>query len=106
MSAIRLRAALRRSRRKLVVALAVIGLAGAVAAHHDAPIDMHAVPAGAMCFAIVVGAALAVGAAAASWRRIWAPLVACGSQREWTTPRRRPPARAGPLYLRLQTLRR
>jgi len=104
----RVRTALRRSRRKLVVALAVIGLAGAVAAHHGAPMDMHAMPAAAMCLAIVAvaGAAVTAGAAVAAWRRIWAPVIRCGPRPGWTSEQRRPPARAGPLFLRLQILRR
>ena len=90
------------------MALAVIGLAGAVAAHHGAPMDMHAMPAAAMCLAIVAvaGAAVTAGAAVAGWRGVWAPVTACGSRPGWASGPRRPPARAGPLFLRLQILRR
>jgi hypothetical protein len=102
----RVRTGLRRSRRRLVVALAVIGLAGAVAAHHGAPMDVHAMPAAAMCLAIVAVAGAAVGAAVAGWRGVWAPVIACGSRPGWASGPRRPPARAGPLFLRLQILRR
>jgi peptidoglycan/LPS O-acetylase OafA/YrhL len=103
-----LRAALRRSRREFVVALAVLGLAGAVAAHHGVPMDMHSMPAAALCLAIVTvaGAVVAVGAAVVFWRRIWAPVVRCGARSGWASARRGPPARAGPLFVWLQVLRR
>jgi peptidoglycan/LPS O-acetylase OafA/YrhL len=108
MSAMTLRRALRRSRRRLVVALAVVGLAGAVAAHHGWPMDTHGMPAAALCLAIATaaGAAVAVGAGAAVWFRVWSGPIDGGPRPSWRSIRHHSPARAGPSFARLQVLRR
>jgi hypothetical protein len=99
---------LRRARRHLLVAAALLVTSGAVAAHHGMPMDMHAIPAGAMCLAVLGGVAAAAGYALLRT----APRVLPAPSACWATheaPIRRPrsvPARAGPLIVRLQVLRR
>jgi hypothetical protein len=54
--------------------VAVLALAGLVAAHHGMPMDMHAMPAAAMCLAVVgagVAVAAAIGVGFRSGLRLW-----------------------------------
>ncbi|CAB4920299.1 unannotated protein [freshwater metagenome] len=66
MSALRIRALLQRSRRRLLIALVVLGLGGAIAVHHGMPEGMsmegmHSDHVAAMCMGIIaVGTAIAV----------------------------------------------
>jgi hypothetical protein len=90
-----------------VLLVAMIAVAGAVAAHHSMPTDMHDMRAGIACVA-VLGAGLAVAAAIRllvlprtsatpdAWRPTWT----------WIGAPQSAPVRAGPLFLRLQVLRR
>jgi hypothetical protein len=107
MSLLALRSVLSRSRRRVVVLVGTIALVGAVAAHHGLPVDMHDMPAAAMCIAVVaaaIGVATALGALALpgvqpspeAWRPRWA----------WIGAPQAAPVRAGPLFLRLQVVRR
>jgi hypothetical protein len=105
-SAIHVRRLLRRSRRRVTLAVALVAMVGVVALHHGMPMDMHDMPAAAMCLA-VLGAGAAV-ATAVGW-----PFVArLALPVDWLLPAlwlagpRSVPARAGPLYLRLAVLRR
>lgn len=96
-----------RSRRHLALLFAFFALAGAVEAHHGIPMDMHGMPAAAMCLAVLGAVAIAVaavgGVIAVRWPRsaelaipAWRP-----------SPARGVPARAGPpVFLRLSVLRR
>jgi hypothetical protein len=105
-SAIHLRQLLRRKRRRLGLVLALVAVTGLVALHHGAPMDMHAMPAAAVCLA-VLGVGVAVAAAAASgFRARLAPPADWPIPASWPTGPRSVPARAGPLYLRLAVLRR
>ncbi|HWH93878.1 MAG TPA: hypothetical protein VNT03_08450 [Baekduia sp.] len=99
---------LRRARRHLLVAAAVLVSAGAVAAHHGMPIDMHAMPAAAMCLAVLGGAAVAAGSALVLASRQALPrFSACWVPHQAPVGRpRSAPARAGPLFVCLQVLRR
>ncbi len=103
---IRIRRLLRRSRRRLTLAVIVVAATGLVALHHGVPMDMHEMPAAAVCLA-VLGACAAVAKAAGS---LLVPRLALPV--DWLVPvvwlsePRSVPARAGPLYLRLAVLRR
>jgi len=108
-SALRLRERLKRAGATLVVSIALTVLLSAVVAHHSAAMDVHAMPAAAICLAVLTAAAIIVaGVRVVQARRerrvpIWVPrapqipfLAPCGV-----------PARAGPaLYLRHRVLRR
>lgn len=106
MSAIHLRRLLRSTRRRLGLVMALLAIATLVALHHSAPMDTHAMPAAAVCLAVLgVGVAVAAAAALGFRARLALPV-------NWLTPASCPagprsvPARAGPLYLRLTVLRR
>jgi hypothetical protein len=105
-SVIRIRRLLRRSRRRLTLAVTVVAATGLVALHHGVPMEMHGMPAAAVCLAVLgAGVAVAKAAGALMVPRLalpvdWlVPVV-------WLTEPRSVPARAGPLYLRLAVLRR
>jgi hypothetical protein len=105
-SAIHLGRLLRRTRRRLGLAMALLAITSLVAMHHGAPMDMHAMPAAAVCLA-VLGVGVAVAAAGAFGFR--APLALPADwliPASWPIGPRSVPARAGPLYLRLAVLRR
>lgn len=97
---------LRRPRRRVAVLLTMFFLLGAVVAHHGMPMDMHQMPAAAVCLAVLAGAALVAAGGVASvnlaprrvlgWELPAAPVPAPQSV----------PARAGPLILRSVVLRR
>ncbi len=98
---------MRQSRRRAAVLLAMFALLGAVVAHHGMPMDMHAMPAAAVCLAVLGGAVLVaagggLGGVSLAPRRIlgWklpdAPVFAPQSVR----------ARAGPSCSRSVVLRR
>jgi hypothetical protein len=100
------RGLLRRSRRRLAVAFVVVTATSLVTLHHGVPMDMHEMPAAAICLAVLgAGVAVASAAGARFFARLplpvdWlVPLV-------WLTEPRSIPARAGPLYLHLAVLRR
>src|SRR4051794_20071536 len=108
MSAITVNRLLRRARRHLVVVAAIAVCGGAVAAHHTMPVDMHAMPAAAMCLAVLGVAAVSAGAAVLRRASPLLPRV-CGCWIPHRAPVARPrmaPARAGPLFMQLQVLRR
>jgi hypothetical protein len=88
------------------VVLLVTG--GAVAAHHGMPMDMQAMPGAAVCLAVLGGAVMAAGSAPfRASLRLLQNFSACWVAHQ--APIRRPrsvPARAGPLFVRLQVLRR
>ncbi len=104
-----IRRALRRRRRSVAVLLALAGITCALALHHVAPsADMHGMSEAAACLAILaVGVAIMVVAAGpdavpvrrAPRRSTPHAIVLARS------PRPRPP-RGGPLFLRLQVVRR
>jgi hypothetical protein len=105
-SVIHARRLLCRSRRRLTLAAVLVATASLVALHHGVPMDMHEMPAAAVCLA-VLGAGVAVATAAGALFVLrhalpvdWLLPVA------WLTEPRSVPARAGPLYLRLAVLRR
>jgi hypothetical protein len=118
MSAMRVRALLRRSRHRVALALVVLGLVGAIVVHHGMPAGMamdhgHPEHAVATCFGVLAAAVVVVGAVLVVARR--------RPRRRRARPalprlvhalaRRRPPvrARAGPpvpLVLHLGVLRR
>jgi hypothetical protein len=105
-SVIRIRRLLRRSRRRLTLAVLVVAATGSVALHHGVPMQMHEMPAAAVCLAVLgAGVAVAKAAGALLVRRLALPV-------DWLVPvvwlaePRSVPARAGPLYLRLAVLRR
>lgn len=108
MSLITVHRLLRRARRRILLAVALVAVVGVVVAHHGMPMDMHEMPAAAVCLAVVGTAVVAFGAAvlAVTARRgpaavaLWVP---------HGPPARAPrtaPVRAGPLFARLQVLRR
>jgi len=105
-SAIRVRRLLRRSRRRLTLAVIVVAATSLVALHHGVPMAMHHMPAAAVCLAVLgAGVAVAKAAGALLLPRLALPvdwLVPV----MWLTEPRSVPARAGPLYLRLAVLRR
>jgi hypothetical protein len=99
---------LRSARRRIVLAAAVLVVGGALVAHHGMPMDMHAMPAAAMCLAVIGTGVAAAGIAL---------LVDLGRRRRPTallwvlhaapvSAPRTAPVRAGPLFVRLQVLRR
>ncbi len=98
---------LRSVRYRIALACALMAVSGAVIVHHNVPMDMHAMPDAAICLAIIGGAAAAVAIRLATLRRprltpglLWVP---------HTPPVARlmsAPVRAGPLFIRLQVLRR
>jgi hypothetical protein len=105
-SAIDLRRLLRRTRHRVGLVMALLAITGLVALHHGAPMDMHAMPAAAVCLAVLgVGLAAASAAAFGFQARLALPadwLIPAS----WPTGPRSVPARAGPLYLRLAVVRR
>lgn len=118
MSPMRIRALLQRSRRRLAVALVVLGLGGAIVVHHGMPEGMsmdhgHAEHVMTTCLRVIAAAATIVGAVLAIVRRLSStptPQVAALRRADaLTRPRPLVRARAGPpvvLYLRLGVLRR
>lgn len=103
MSLISVRSMLRRPRRRVAVLVTMFVLLGAVVAHHGMPMDMHQMPAAAVCLAVLAGAALvAAGSLPLAHRRVpgW-ELPAAPVQAPQSVP-----ARAGPLILRSVVLRR
>ena len=98
---------LRSTRRRLAVALALLALGGVVAAHHGVVTDMHHMPAGAICLAILAGTA----AVAVALGRVAVPATS-GLTLIWTPVDALPPiarsvpARAGPIFLALAVIRR
>jgi hypothetical protein len=106
-SVIRVHRFLRRSRRHVTLAVALVATTGLVALHHGAPMGMHEMPAAAVCLAVlgVAGVAVAGAVGALLARRLALP-VHWRVPVVWLTEPRSIPARAGPLYLRLAVLRR
>lgn len=103
MSPLRLRAGLRRVRRRTALVTVLVILVGAVAVHHAAPMDMH-MGGAVMCLAILglAGAALAAVRDVQVLPRLLA--VRLVSRLSLVEPAPRSvPARAGPI--RLQVLR-
>jgi hypothetical protein len=97
---------LRRSRRRVTLAVVLIATTGLVALHHAMPMTMHQMPAAAVCLAVLgTGAAVATAAGASFAPRLALPM-------DWLVPvfwpaePRSVPARAGPIYVRLTVLRR
>ena len=99
---------LRSARRRVVLAVALLVVGGALVAHHGMPTDMHIMPAATMCLAVigttVAAARIALLVDLGQLRRpravLWVP---------HATPVSAPrsaPVRAGPLFVRLQVLRR
>ena len=84
----------------------MMAIASAVAAHHSVATDMHAMPAGVTCIAVLtagIAVATAIGLLALprawatdAWRPAWT----------WIGAPHSAPVRAGPVFLRLQVLRR
>ena len=108
MSMVQIRQQLRRPRARVAVVLSLLTLAGAVAAHHDLPMDMHGMAAATACLAV-----LAVGVVAAVTRSVTVTPLPRPERRldvasDRPAPRQPTPgARAGPgLYLQLAVLRR
>lgn len=97
-----------RSHSRIALTAAVVALSGAVVAHHT-PIDVHGMPdmtATMICLG-VLGAATLVAVALNVLPRVRPRPPTVGILRAlWIPPTRGTPARAGPLYLRLQVLRR
>ncbi len=56
---------MRQPRRRAAVLLVMFSLLGAVVAHHGMPMDMHAMPAAAVCLAVLAGTALVAAASGA-----------------------------------------
>ncbi len=104
----RLRRLFSRSRSRLALTVAVVGLAGAVVAHHT-PIDMHAMAgmtATMICLAVLSPATLVAAALNILPRVRPRPPTVRILRALWIPQSRGTRARAGPLYLRLQVLRR
>jgi hypothetical protein len=99
---------LRSARRRLLLAVAVLAVLGTVAAHHGMPSDMHAMPAAAMCLAVVGAfAAVALTAAVAPAGLRWPSRgLPSFTLRVYFSAPPRAATRDGPLHLRLQVLRR
>lgn len=108
MSPLDIRFALRRSRYRFTVVVVLLVLGGAVAVHHGMP-QMHSMPAGAVCLA-VLGAVVLLGAAISAVRQGRLGLPRPLPRRALSSLIPAPPlaiaARAGPLYLRFGVLRR
>ena len=101
-----MRRLVRRSRRRLMLAVLLVATTGLVALHHGMPMDMHEMPAAAACLAVLgAGVAVATAADALFAARLTLP-VDWLLPVVWFTEARSVPARAGPLYLRLAVLRR
>jgi hypothetical protein len=105
-SAVSIRRLLRRARWRFAAVVAVLAIAGLVAAHHGMPMDMHEMPTAAVCLAVLgAGVAIAATIGVAFPARLAFP-------GDWAIPAaprsrtRSVPARAGPLYLCLSVLRR
>ena len=103
---IRIRRLLRRARRRMTLAVLIVAATGLVALHHGVPMEMHEMPAAAVCLAVLgAGVAVAKAAGALMVPRLALPV-------DWLLPvpwpnkPRSVQARAGPLYLRLAVLRR
>jgi hypothetical protein len=108
MTALRVREALSTPRRRLAILAVLLALVGLVAYHHSEPSDMDGMVVGAVCLAVLGGAAAALAVEVLRLRLPRPPV----SQRPGLLFATRPapvrgiPARAGPLYLRLAVLRR
>jgi hypothetical protein len=90
-----------------VLLAAMIAVAGALAAHHSIPTDMHNMPAGVTCIAVLgagIAAATAIGLLALP--RTWAKPDTWRPRWTWIEAPRSAAVRASPLFLRLQVLRR
>lgn len=108
MSALRIRSFLGHSRRRLSVVLVLLVLGGAVAVHHGMP-EMHSMPAGAVCLAVLGGAGLLTAAVSLVHEcRISPPRppTRLAPSSLIPTAPKAVAARAGPLYLRLGVIRR
>ncbi|MDX6703059.1 MAG: hypothetical protein QOF26_3285 [Baekduia sp.] len=101
---------LRSARRRVVLAVALLVVGGALVAHHGVPaaMDIHAMPAAAMCLAVIGTAVAAAGIVMlADLGRLARPMAVL-----WVlhaapvSAPRSAPVRAGPLFVRLQVLRR
>lgn len=99
---------LRRAPRRGAALVIAIVLGGAIVAHHAMPMEMHATPMAAICFALAIGGLSAAAGAGASrfiarrFSRVLTPMfpthgydLALGI-----------PARASPLFLELCSIRR
>lgn len=65
MSPMKIRSAMRASRRRLSVVLILLGLGGAVAVHHAMPPGMHGMASHHICLAVLAGVAVLAAAAVA-----------------------------------------
>jgi hypothetical protein len=106
LSPLSIRRTLRRSQRRALLLIALTGVTAVLVAHHDIPMDMHAMSAGAVCVAILaVGTGLAMATAVAAAPRFWARAVDAVARSRAVSPRT-VPTRAGPLHLQLLVIRR
>lgn len=108
LSSLSIRRALRRSHRRVLLLLALTGVTAILVAHHDVPMDMHDMSAGAVCVAILaVSAGIAVAAVAVLAPRSWIRPVDARPRRNRAVAPRSVPTRAGPLlHLQLLVIRR
>ena len=107
MSPLRVRRRLRRSHRRLFMILALLGVTGAFVLHHDVPMDMHDMPMGAVCVAVLaIGATAAIGIALVTRPGPWRTSAAWAPTTSRPAEPRGVPARAGPLHLQLLVIRR
>jgi len=107
-SALHIRSFLRHSRSRLPVVLVFLVLGGAVAVHHGMP-EMHSMPAGGICLAVLSGAVLLAAAVSVMRQcRVSPPRPPTRLALSSLIPAapQAVAARAGPLYLRLGVLRR
>ena len=88
----------------MATVLVVLAIGGAVAAHHAMP-EMSGMVATVACLAVLAGA-VTVAVAATVLRPLWRPLVLSAPPEVPVVAPWREPARAGPLHLTLQVLRR
>jgi hypothetical protein len=105
-SVIRARWLLRRTRRRLALAVIVVTATSLVALHHGVPMDTREMPAAAMCLAVLGAGAAVTKAVGSPYAPRVAPAVDWLLPFIWLTEPRSVPARASPLYLRLSVLRR
>lgn len=107
MSSLRLRRLLQRSRHHVALLFALLALAGAVEAHHGVPMDMHGMPAAALCLAVLGVVAIAVAAVGGVLAMRWPRRLDIALPRSQPVAVRGISARAGPpVFLRLRVLRR
>ena len=94
-------------RRTALVAAVTVLLAGLVIAHHGLPMDMHGMPEAAVCLAIATAVVTVAAGAPILFQpdRVLSRLVPLIAD-VWTPAPHGAPARAGPLFLRLQVVRR